>query len=326
MKSAKTISFIIPVYNVESYLSFCINSILSQDFSDYEIILVDDGSTDSSGTICDEYAQKYPFITVKHKTNGGLSTARNAGLLLAAGKYILFVDSDDYIAPNALCRLAECIVAQNEPDVIFLEAKKVFSDGTSIPLGDGYLAERINGQPKDVVMKHLATLPKYPGSACTKLFKRALVTEQDLFFEDGLISEDIDWTLGLFCAAKTFAYCDADYYCYRQSRAGSITYTSTPKSTKCLLYIIKKWASTDLSKAFQKEINAFLAYEYVMALFSYSKLLPKEQKELRPALKEQTWILNHSQNTKAKLTAICCRLLGIHLTAKLLKIAYKSRA
>ena len=92
------ISIIVPVYNVENYLKECIDSILRQEFRDYEIILVDDGSKDDSGKICDEYGKKYSFISVIHKKNGGLSDARNFGLKIAKGEYILFIDSDDYIA------------------------------------------------------------------------------------------------------------------------------------------------------------------------------------------------------------------------------------
>ena len=97
-----TVSVIVPVYRVEKYLRRCMESILKQTYSDFEIIVVDDGSTDECPLICDEYAKKDKRITVIHKNNGGLSSARNAGLDIANGEYILFVDSDDYIKPNLL--------------------------------------------------------------------------------------------------------------------------------------------------------------------------------------------------------------------------------
>ena len=93
------ISIIIPVYNVEKYLRECLDSILAQSYKDFEIILADDGSTDSSGNICDEYSMKYENIKVLHKNNNGLSSARNAGLDIAQGEYILFIDSDDVVSP-----------------------------------------------------------------------------------------------------------------------------------------------------------------------------------------------------------------------------------
>ena len=99
------LSIIVPVYQAKEYLEKCINSILEQSFVDFELILVDDGSKDASGTICDEYAKRDKRIRVIHKENGGLSDARNTGIKLANSDYLMFVDSDDYIEKNML----ECL-------------------------------------------------------------------------------------------------------------------------------------------------------------------------------------------------------------------------
>ena len=105
------LSIVIPVYNVERYLQRCITSILKQDYHDYEIILIDDGSTDSSGRLCDEIREEYPLIIhVIHKKNGGLSSARNAGLTIASGHYIMFLDSDDYLSLSACEELYKEII------------------------------------------------------------------------------------------------------------------------------------------------------------------------------------------------------------------------
>ena len=101
MRENITFSVIIPIYNVEAFLKECIDSVLQQTYKDYEIILVDDGSTDESGAIADTYARNYPGINVIHRNNGGLSAARNTGIEAAKGRYIIFVDSDDYIDKNA---------------------------------------------------------------------------------------------------------------------------------------------------------------------------------------------------------------------------------
>ena len=93
----KLVSIVVPIYNVEKYLKRCVNSLLNQTYKNIEIILVDDGSTDSSGAICDQYKPKDNRIVVVHKSNGGLSDARNTGIDMARGEYIAFVDSDDYI-------------------------------------------------------------------------------------------------------------------------------------------------------------------------------------------------------------------------------------
>lgn len=320
------ISIIIPVYNVEKYVSICINSILEQVFEDYEIILVDDGSKDRSGSICDEYREKDSRISVIHKTNGGLSDARNAGLKQAKGEYLLFVDSDDYIGENSLQSIAKCVESQPQrTDVMFLEAYKIFPDGQTVSLGDGYQSEYINGKDKQTVMKHLAELPKYPGSACTKLIRRKLVIENNLVFKKGLLSEDIDWTIALLKAAENFAYCDVDYYYYRQDRAGSITNTANIKNVESLLYIVKKWADKNQKELFQNEINAFMAYEYMIALYNYAGLDKEGQQKTKQTFKEYVWIMKYARTKKTKLVGCCCRILGIQLTAALLRKGYRSR-
>lgn len=118
------ISIIVPVYNVEKYLNRCLDSILNQTFTDFELILVDDGSTDNSGIICDEYKTKDNRIKVIHKENGGLSSARNAGLDIARGRYIGFVDSDDFISKD-MYQILYNEAEKNKADMIMCEFKKV---------------------------------------------------------------------------------------------------------------------------------------------------------------------------------------------------------
>lgn len=112
------ISFIVPIYNVEKYLNRCVDSILNQTNKDFEIILVDDGSTDSSGELCDQYAKIDSRITVLHKANGGLSDARNAGLKIASGNYIAFVDSDDWIEPTLVEEISKVQLKYPQSEVI----------------------------------------------------------------------------------------------------------------------------------------------------------------------------------------------------------------
>ncbi len=314
------ISFVIPVYKVEKYLKECVDSILKQSFSDYEIILVDDGSPDNSGVICDEYAAKYDFISVIHKQNGGLSDARNAGIKQAQGDYILFVDSDDYIGEESLTAIAECVWSQSQIiDVVFLDAYKVFPDKKIIPLGDGYISNEINGKTKASVMKHLATLPKYPGSACTKLIRTDLIIQNNLFFERGLLSEDIDWTVNLLMKAKGFAYCTVKYYYYRQDRDGSITNTVGLKNIMDLLYIISKWASKNERQEYQKEINAFMAYEYMITLYNYGHLTKSEQEKVKDKVKDNRWLLKYGGSKRVRLISLFCKLFGVQTTSYMLK-------
>ena len=130
----KEISILVPIYNVEKYLSRCIESVLSQDFTDYELILVDDGSPDKSGYICDEYAKKYPDrIKVIHKKNGGLISARYCGVKEATGNYYIFLDSDDTLKPQAISTLYEYIKSGGY-DIVRGMAVKVDMNGKEYPL------------------------------------------------------------------------------------------------------------------------------------------------------------------------------------------------
>lgn len=318
------ISFIVPVYNVEKYLDTCITSIVDQNYKDYEIILVDDGSTDSSSKICDRYEHQYSFIKTIHKENGGLSDARNYGIKAAQGEYILFVDSDDYIAPDAVENIVNTLKSEkNDIDVMFLEAKKFYPDNSSESLGDGMKKEYVSGKSKKEVLASIARLPKFPGSACTKLIKKELIVNQDLYFKKGLLSEDIDWTIGLLLSANTFSYCGEDYYYYRQNRMGSITNSVNKKSLDSLLYIIKKWARKDNEMPYQNDINSFLSFEYMIILYNYANLPISDQDTLKKEIDSYKWIMNYSKTRKTKIVSLCIKILGISLTSKLLNIYKK---
>ena len=139
------ISIIVPVYNVADYIRECLDSLVNQTYQNIEIILVDDGSTDLSGQICDEYAKKDRRIIVFHKTNGGLVSARKAGIRIATGEYVTYVDSDDWININAYEELVK-IVIEYHPDIIaydFIKEYSCFSVERRQPLQGGlYSKER----------------------------------------------------------------------------------------------------------------------------------------------------------------------------------------
>ena len=136
------VSVIVPVYNTEKYLEECIQSVLNQSFTDFELLLIDDGSTDQSGLICDKYAKKDNRIRVFHKINGGVSSARNLGLDNAKGEWITFVDSDDCLKPDYLMNLYACVNAK--VDLIIAYAENV------MPTGEILTKEHNNGWVSDV--------------------------------------------------------------------------------------------------------------------------------------------------------------------------------
>ena len=121
------VSIVIPIYNVEKYLNECVDSVIVQTYHDLEIILVDDGSTDNSGKLCDEYKKIDDRIKVIHQKNGGLSAARNTGMDSAIGEYLYFLDSDDYIEPQTVERLVDTI-EQEKADIVLFDGYVVYTD------------------------------------------------------------------------------------------------------------------------------------------------------------------------------------------------------
>ena len=183
------ISIIVPVYNVEKYLNRCFDSILNQTFTDFELILVDDGSTDNSGIICYEYKTKDNRIKVIHKENGGLSSARNAGLDIARGKYIGFVDSDDFINKDMYKILFDTIQANNS-DMVICDYYKVNED-------DINKFRNLKCNCENIKIKNLNNLESIDNLFLTgekfiyawnKLYKRELFN--DLRYEKGRIYEN----------------------------------------------------------------------------------------------------------------------------------------
>ena len=209
------ISIIVPVYNVEKYLKECIESILSQTYKNIEIILIDDGSTDNSGKICDEYLKKDSRVKVIHKENGGLSDARNTGIEIASGKYIGFVDSDDYIAKDMYDFLYQNIKRENA-EISGCNRFLVYENKIEI-YGKKECYEVMDSQR---AIEMLCTIGYIGVSAYTKLYEAKLF--KDIRYPKGKINEDMYTTYKLFDKANRIVYDATPKYYYRQ-RSGSIT-------------------------------------------------------------------------------------------------------
>lgn len=209
------LSIIIPVYNVAEYLDRCVKSVLSQDYCDYEIILVDDGSTDGSGHLCDELAKQHAHISVIHKPNGGLSSARNAGLKVARGQYIWFIDSDDYIAEQSLGEVMHQIKSDLS-DILFFSF--IHTNGVStigLPQGKYCQGYYTGG---DLVRDHMRRW-----SACSYVSRRSLWVDNDIFFLEGICFEDLELMPRLLQNVSRASFFESDspvYYYY--VRPGSI--------------------------------------------------------------------------------------------------------
>lgn len=213
-----TFSIIIPIYNVEKYLRQCIDSVLAENFLDCEIILVNDGSPDGCGEICDEYANKYSHIKVIHKHNGGLSDARNAGIKEAKGDYLIFLDSDDYWIN----------INKNQKNYIgggggiLSDLQLLTNDKIDLILHPS--SDNIRRIPKEIsftnndFINNFEALVKsnyYVSNAWTKIVRREIIIKNNLFFPKGYIHEDLPYSLALARFVKTFAIYNNSFYQYR---------------------------------------------------------------------------------------------------------------
>ena len=218
------ISVVVPVYNVENYMKQCIDSLINQTLPSIEIILVDDGSTDKSAAICDDYARKFPNILVIHKANGGLGSARNAGMQKAKGKYIGFVDSDDYVSEKMyeiLWKLAE----ENEADCAYCEFKRFWNENVEISVNsekkitvysddeilDSYLLDRVGCKPSE---KEDCS---YGASVGLGLFRKEVLQKSKVYFvsEREFIAEDMIFDIDFIPYCRKIVHTNETLYFYR---------------------------------------------------------------------------------------------------------------
>lgn len=220
MKENVFLSIIVPVYNVSSYLETCIASIIAQEIRNLELILVDDGSTDKSGEICDRLEKEYQdVIKVIHQKNMGLSGARNTGLGAAKGVYILFVDSDDALIPRSLIQLLD-VALENDVDIAVGRAKYVKQNGSIIDKAH-YCAK--DGLYTGISYLNYILRESGNNTFCAQfnMYKRSFIEKYSFRFKEGIVHEDELWTPSVFIKANT-VYVSSIYFYYHFERQGSI--------------------------------------------------------------------------------------------------------
>lgn len=214
------LSLVIPVYNMESLLGRCMDTMLAQTCREFEIILVDDGSTDGSAALCDGYAAAHPgFIRVIHKPNGGLSSARNAGIDIAAGEYVIFPDPDDWVEPDYVWHLLE-LQREHNADLV-CTGYYVAIDDNSIPGTEAQPAQVLTARK---AREALLLPPRLNGFAWNKLYRLDLIREHELWFLDDVgTTEDLDFVYRYLAHAQTVCYAPALRTYHYYQRPGAAT-------------------------------------------------------------------------------------------------------
>lgn len=267
-------SIIVPVYNVEAYLKKCVDSLIEQEnFSEtMEILLVDDGSTDKSGELCEELAKKDERIRVFHKSNGGLSSARNFGLEQAVGTYVLFVDSDDYIERNTCKILAEAIERNNSPDIFVfggvedygekkVSIRRISAKAEKRQSGKDYLLESYQSHNLNV-------------EACIHAYRRLFLEEHRLCFREGILHEDVEFTPRTLLLAESVVTLPDELYHYMVRENSISTQKDKTKNIQDLFQTLKEQEQladeqdTELCKWMKNNIlNSYLNMVYTARMY-----------------------------------------------------------
>lgn len=310
IKGDMVISIVIPVFNVELYLEECVQMVLRQTYHNIEIILVDDGSKDTSSVICDRFAQEDNRVNVIHKENGGLSDARNVGLNAANGQYILFLDSDDvWNGEDFLTNLVMKVENENKPDMVMFRVAR-WRNNKIDAISSPYEEEDFCGTPVEI-FRNLYVQQRYQVSACSKMLKLSVLKENGVLFTKGLLGEDMDWTFRLWPHIKSVSYCNQSIYYYRV-RPNSITTTYAKKNAMDFCSILEKWLVVYECSA-DKNRTVYLGYLanlYVTLLYNYLLLKKEDRCTLKQRIIALMPILDYSVTSKSKRIFLMRRLLG----------------
>lgn len=270
------LSVVIPVYNVEPYLRECLDSVLSQSYADWEAVCVNDGSTDGSATILEEYAAKDQRIQVITRSNGGLSAARNTGMNAAQGEYILFLDSDDWLESNAL----EVVVCSlNGEDMLCFSGRRFVEETKTFNFADELLEKAYESGMEYYNENALQSRDFAFVCVVLRAYRRAFLIESDLRFKVGILHEDNLFTPVACYYAHKVKQIKASLYDYR-IRAQSITTTVDIKRLTDLMETANELAAFFTSKhGFEKTVvYRALTHYYQMAFISVAK---RERKEVK---------------------------------------------
>ena len=322
MNGSPFFSIIVPVYNVEAYLEECINSILSQTFESFELLLIDDGSTDSSGKICDAFSQTSHNVIVSHKENGGQSSARNAGLRHAKGLYVIFVDSDDIVIRDCfLSDLYFAIIDNGMPDVALYPNLLMLDDKTR-----RYRVKRKCAHNSNCVLSGHSDLLKIVRDGFmtvapwSKAIKKDLIDIHGLHFAEGESSEDYEWTFNILLTAREYAYLSECYYQYRfrpGSVSSSVNLDTMRRQISRMVSYIGNVSVPDVKDA----LYLFLSNMYVVYLICLATAGSKKKPPIEE-VREFDFLFDHTCSTRGKLVRASRRVFGYDLTFRLLAFVY----
>ena len=320
-------SIVIPVYNTVRELERCVNSITVQSFSDFEVILVDDGSTDGSGDLCDQLSRNDSRIKTIHKVNGGCSEARNTGIRASQGRYLMFVDSDDmWDDAEGLEKLQKMALLKSCDVVCFGvgiyneegELEKVRKVSLSDSCGDDKLS----------VLTELVYSNQYFSACYVRVYDRQFLLDNNLLFVDGLLCEDIEWSARVMIHARTISVYNGHLYKRIQRRSGSQTATMGERNVLAILQSIENGVEYAQNHCEDETfLNLYLeywAYQYAMVLgFAPIVKASDAYTSFFQRLKKYSWLLRYDHVKKVKAVRKLVSLIGLGGAISVLSAYYR---
>lgn len=307
-------SVIVPVYNVKQYLSDCIEGIVRQSFKEYEIIMVDDGSTDGSSELCDEWKNKCDSIKVIHKPNGGLSDARNVGANQAKGEYLVFLDSDDYWNDDLFLEKIYNMAHASNLDLVVFGYKKVI-DEKELSI--------YTPQSESKTIEELVLAGEFNICAWDKVVRRDLISTNNIAFRKGVFSEDMEWCSLLYKFVESVAVLPEAPHSYRQ-RNGSITKRISEKNISDVVYNFERCLEikTELSQEKGAIFDYYLSKNISMLMLALSQVDRVSQKKYYKFVKDNIAYLKTNTRNREKVMYLAAKILGVSITEKLLAYAF----
>lgn len=309
-------SVIVPVYNVEEYLDKCIQSVIWQKFIDWELILVDDGSEDGSGLICDRYAAEDCRIKVIHQENGGASKARNTGLDNSKGEYVLFLDSDDFYNDlNALEILFNAVCEENSDIILFGCTDFNMNTGEEIISRTGYDLELIGEKDYQKTMHYLFSNKLIPGGPTIFAFKSSVAKNNGIRFKQDIQNEDYDFVLSVFTCCNSIAAINNPFYSYRKGRANSVTGSSSIKMIFGIDYTVTKWLKKCESindEILRKDIKNYLSFIYSTGFVICGRMNVETRQMALKIMEKHEKVLSYSYWKKPTIAKYAIMVVGMN--------------
>lgn len=316
-------SIVIPVYNIGRRLKKAIDSVIGQSFQHIEIILVDDGSTDiETLSICEKYAKEYSIIKLFHKKNGGVSSARNYGIKVATGKYITFLDGDDYLEEDAIVNynniIQNCI---ERPQIIFANYT-IFNEDILESLKIGYFKSVTLYRKRDLeqLLMSLYNNSNYGWLVTTVCFKREFLLQNGVWFREELaVCEDLDWLLRLIIKADAIVTANIDsliYNYYSRPRKGKLKRFES--QVKASAYWIDYFRKSEMSENVKTIMQNIFVKLFVVFSFNIVDMSQEEKKRAYSICREKLSLARYSSSAYVKIFYAVAKIFGVKIAVNVL--------